>query len=33
MVGGKWVVKDRHHAGEEAAQRAFSEAMKSLMAN
>ena len=24
MVGGKWVVKDRHHAGEEAADRAFS---------
>jgi formimidoylglutamate deiminase len=33
MVGGKWVVKDRHHAGEEAAQRAFTEAMKALMAS
>ena len=32
MVGGKWVVKDRHHAGEEAAHRAFSAAMSSLMA-
>jgi formimidoylglutamate deiminase len=32
MVGGKWVVKDRHHASEEAAQRAFSEAMSALMA-
>jgi formimidoylglutamate deiminase len=33
MVGGKWVVKDRHHAGEEAAQRAFSDAMAALMAD
>ncbi|HEY3148705.1 MAG TPA: formimidoylglutamate deiminase [Dongiaceae bacterium] len=32
MVGGKWVVKDRRHAGEEAAQRAFSDAMGELMA-
>jgi formimidoylglutamate deiminase len=32
MVGGKWVVKDRHHAGEAAAQRAFSAAMSALMA-
>jgi formimidoylglutamate deiminase len=32
MVGGKWVVKDRHHAGEEAAQRAFGAAMETLMA-
>jgi formimidoylglutamate deiminase len=32
MVGGKWVVRDRHHAGEEAAQRVFSEAMSALMA-
>ena len=32
MAGGKWVVKDRHHAGEEAAQRAFGEAMSALMA-
>jgi formimidoylglutamate deiminase len=32
MVGGKWVVKDRHHAGEEAAQRAFTAAMSALMA-
>ena len=32
MVGGKWVVKDRHHAGEEAAHRAFSAAMSELMA-
>ncbi|HET6619378.1 MAG TPA: formimidoylglutamate deiminase [Dongiaceae bacterium] len=32
MVAGKWVVKDRHHAGEEAAQRAFGEAMSALMA-
>jgi formimidoylglutamate deiminase len=32
MVGGKWVVKDRRHAGEEAAQRAFGEAMSALMA-
>jgi formimidoylglutamate deiminase len=31
MVGGKWVVKDRHHAGQEAAQRAFGEAMSALM--
>jgi formimidoylglutamate deiminase len=32
MVGGKWVVKDRHHAGEDAAHRAFSAAMSALMA-
>ncbi|HEY1386121.1 MAG TPA: formimidoylglutamate deiminase [Dongiaceae bacterium] len=32
MVGGKWVVKDRHHAGEEAAQRAFAGAIGALMA-
>ena len=32
MVGGKWVVKDRHHAGEEAAHQAFSAAMSALMA-
>lgn len=32
MVGGKWVVKDRHHAGEEMAQRAFGQAMSALMA-
>jgi formimidoylglutamate deiminase len=32
MVGGRWVVKDRHHAAEEAAQRAFSAAMNALMA-
>ncbi|HSE74423.1 MAG TPA: formimidoylglutamate deiminase [Dongiaceae bacterium] len=32
MVAGKWVVKDRHHAGEEAAQRAFAAAMGELMA-
>jgi predicted RNA-binding protein YlxR (DUF448 family) len=30
--GGKWVLKDRHHAGEEAAQRAFARAMSELMA-
>ena len=32
MVAGKWVVKDRHHAGEEAAQAAFTRAMAELMA-
>jgi formimidoylglutamate deiminase len=32
MVGGKWVVKDRYHAGEEAAHQAFSAAMSALMA-
>ena len=32
MVGGTWMVKDRHHAGEEAAQRAFADAMSALMA-
>ena len=32
MAGGKWVVKDRHHAGEQAAHRAFTEAMDQLMA-
>jgi formimidoylglutamate deiminase len=32
MVAGKWVVKDRRHAGEEAAQRAFADAMSALMA-
>ncbi len=33
MVSGKWVVKDHHHAGEEAAQGAFADAMKALMAS
>jgi formimidoylglutamate deiminase len=32
MAGGKWVVRDRQHAGEEAAHRAFSAAMSALMA-
>ena len=32
MADGKWVVKNRHHTGEEAAQRAFTEAMNQLMA-
>jgi formimidoylglutamate deiminase len=32
MAGGKWVVKDRRHAGEEAAERAFTSAMAELMA-
>ena len=32
MVGGKWVVKDRHHAGEKAAHQAFTDAMSALMA-
>jgi formimidoylglutamate deiminase len=32
MAAGKWVVKDRHHAGEEAADRAFRSAMAALMA-
>jgi formimidoylglutamate deiminase len=32
MVGGKWLVKDRQHAGEEAAGRAYAKAMADLMA-
>jgi formimidoylglutamate deiminase len=32
MVGGKWRVKDGHHAGEAAAHAAFADAMKALMA-
>ena len=32
MVGGRWLVKDRHHAGEEAAGRAYAKAMAELMA-
>jgi formimidoylglutamate deiminase len=32
MAGGKWVVRDRHHTGEEAAHQAFTEAMSQLMA-
>jgi formimidoylglutamate deiminase len=32
MVAGKWVVQDRHHAGEETAHRDFSAAMSVLMA-
>jgi formimidoylglutamate deiminase len=32
MAGGRWVVRDRHHAGEESAQRAFAKAMSELMA-
>jgi formimidoylglutamate deiminase len=32
MVAGAWRVKDRHHAGEDAAARAFTKAMSELMA-
>lgn len=32
MVGGRWLVRDRHHSGEAAAQAAFSRAMAELMA-
>lgn len=32
MVGGKWAVKDRHHAGEEKAHADFRNAMQVLMA-
>ncbi|MGH6894468.1 MAG: formimidoylglutamate deiminase [Dongiaceae bacterium] len=32
MVGGKWVIRDRHHAAEEAVRRAFAKAMGELMA-
>jgi formimidoylglutamate deiminase len=32
MVGGAWMVKDRRHAGEEAAGRAYAKAMSELMA-
>jgi formimidoylglutamate deiminase len=32
MVGGRWLVKDRRHAGEAAAHRAFAKAMAELMA-
>jgi formimidoylglutamate deiminase len=32
MAGGKWVVQDRHHAGEEAAHRAYADVMQALMA-
>jgi formimidoylglutamate deiminase len=32
MVGGKWMVQDRHHAGEAAARSGFVRAMADLMA-